>query len=130
MKLHLGFLGLLLATAAIAQTAPHAQPLDVLKGRPDAQGDELLGPTYESRASGVSFRPPAAAKQIKKSDGNVVAEFVVEPKNWRLTVVRTSVNDPLPLTADAPGQHGLLETTVEQFKQNNPNAQVVRQDAI
>jgi hypothetical protein len=119
------------AAPAPAQTSQPAEPLEILKGRPDAQADELLGGLYESRAAGISFRMPAGAKQIKKPiAGDEIAEFTVEAKNWRLTVVRATVTQPLPLSSDKPNHKGLLEQTVERLKMNNSNAEVARQDVI
>jgi hypothetical protein len=122
---------LLFCAASFAQTSQPAESLSVLKGRPDAQGDELLGPTYESRGSGISFRAPADSKQIKKAySGEEIAEFAVEAKNWRLTVVRSTVKQPLPLTGAETNTKGLLELTVDRLKQNSAGADVVRQDTV
>ncbi len=123
------FIAMIFAPVSRAQTTqPEALP--VLAGRPDAKGAEVLGGEFESRGAGIKFQTPANAKQVKKLGGDDIAQFVIEEKNWRLTASRTTLSQPMPLTSDDPAKRGLMELSAEQLKQNNPGAELLRQDTI
>src|SRR6185503_18402029 len=57
------------ATAS-ADTKP--EPIPSLAGRPDIEGKELLGGTYENPLAGISFQTPANCKQVKSNGGDEI----------------------------------------------------------
>jgi len=61
------------ATAS-ADTKP--EPIPALAGRPDVEGQELLGGKYENPIAGISFQTPVNCKQVKGGGGDEVVRFV------------------------------------------------------
>jgi hypothetical protein len=135
----------LLAAAPLAHAQPAApatsqpsplplapKPVGILADRPDAdQPSELLGPRFESRMAGISFRPPAGCKEAKPGSDEIV-EYVNEPQNRLLRVSRPTFPTPVPLlskkdTAGKVLQQGLLDYTIDQLKIAYPGAKFLRQ---
>ena len=128
-----------LSGGASAQTAsasePSApEPIAALAGRPDAEGQELLGGKYENPAAGIAFLTPTNCKQIKGNGGDEIVRFVNEQRKWELAAVKSTSAEPLPLTAGddaaAKGRMGLLELSAARLKQASPTIEIVRQDRI
>jgi hypothetical protein len=130
---------LLLAPASVAQNADRgsgaAKPSDILIDRPDAdpdQGAELLGPVYESKGHGISLRPPKGSVIVRRVGAKDVIEFVNESRGWGLQVGKIMLPQPGSLTEyrDRQGnmQPGLLEFTAKQLKEENPDAEILRQE--
>ncbi|HMB95079.1 MAG TPA: hypothetical protein VKK61_03490 [Tepidisphaeraceae bacterium] len=99
--------------------------------------NNLLGDQFESQAAGIALSPPAEAKTIRGQIGsNEVVQFIDEPKKWTIKLTRVLLEEdkPLPLTTwkDKDGKElpGMLELTSDQFKQDTPGAQMLRQDTI
>jgi hypothetical protein len=132
----------LLASLAGAQPAPVApapdtappEPLDVLKGRPDAPAGDLLGDVFSSDAAGISFRAPAGMKQVGRPGSDQITQYVDEKRQWSLSVTRTTLKEPLALTSqtstDPNPRPGLLELTRNRLKSNSPGVEIVREDVV
>ncbi len=141
MKIVVAVVALLaLSAQSFAQTPPKApepdasaskpEPLSVLQGRPDAEGEELLGGNYTNPFAGIGFRTPANCKQVK-SDPSEIVRFVNEQRNWELVAMRSSSSQPLPLSGGADKKKmGLLEALAGRLKQTNPGIEMVRQDTV
>lgn len=104
-------------------------PLSALEGRPDVVGGELLGGTFQSTTAGIAFRTPANLAQVK-SQGEEIARFQNEKKQWELIVTRSSSDQPMPLAGGAGAKMGLLEVVAARLKQNNPGIDVARQEVV
>lgn len=152
MRVVSAFMSLLLAWPGVAvvsaqATRPAAEPelTPVLPGRPDGSpsvSSELLGEPYQSAALGISFRPPAGSKQIRKPVGEELVQFGIEERKWVLQVsrmdpaqLRLQSGAPRPLTSErdeATGElrYGLLEQHVDLMKLEAPALEVFRQDVI
>jgi hypothetical protein len=115
------FISLMIAGLAQAQTT--------------APAIRLLGEPFESRAAGISLRPPAGATAIRGALGSgEVVEFRDDNQKWvvKLNRVLLEKGKPVPLTSwiDKDGKEypGMLELTVDQFKVERPGATILRQD--
>lgn len=97
-------------------------PESVLPDRPDTDAI-ALDPPFMSSAAGISVRPPAGGKMIRRAgSADEVVRFVDDQKKWQMVVSRFLLAEPMPLMtrADAsdPGaarQIGFLETIVGQM---------------
>ena len=125
------------ATMSRAQDAK-PEPLPALQGRPDAEGEELLGGNYQNPVAGIAFRTPSNCKQVKGNADEIV-RFVNEQRNWELIATRSTAAEPLPLISDgaagggaagAGGKLGLLDVVAARLKQSNPSIEIVRQDKV
>jgi hypothetical protein len=127
---------LLLAPLALAQAEPKPQQkaeekpesLNVLTGRPDVQGEELLGGTFQNAMAGIAFRVPASCQQIHKVEDEI-ARFASADKSWEMVVTRQSSAQPLALSGDEK-RMGLLEVVAARLKQSHPNIEMLRQDTV
>src|SRR5689334_8336288 len=114
------------ARAPAPAPAPAPDPLAVLKDRPDAppaQGSDgagaaaqPLGEPFRSQALGVSLRPPAGFKTVRKLGGEEVS-FVDETGKWTLKVTRMQLTDRMGLEPGTDpksnlSRAGLLEVTL------------------
>ena len=129
-------LSLVISSSAFAQaTQPSADAskpdaLNVLQGRPDAAGDQLLGGTFHNPLAGIAFRVPGAVQQVgKEGAGDEIARFANEKKTWELIVTKTTIAQPMPLSGNEK-KFGLLETIAARLKQGNPGIDIVRQDVV
>jgi hypothetical protein len=120
-----GFANAQQATAS-ADTKP--EPIPSLSGRPDVEGNELLGGTYENPLVGISFQTPANCKQVKSNGGDEIVRFLNEQRNWELVATKSTSSQPIALTADDKTKMGLLEVSAARLKQVNPSMEIVRQD--
>src|SRR5438093_1005367 len=95
-----------LTSAALAQQSP--EPLASLAGRPDAEGQELLGGKYENPSAGIAFATPSNCKQIKGNGSDEIVRFINEQRNWDLVATKSTSAEPMPLSAgegpDAKGK--------------------------
>jgi hypothetical protein len=127
---------------ARADAADKPDPITALQGRPDVQGEEMLGGTFQNPLAGIAFRTPVNCVQVK-SVGDEIARFANEKGGWELTATRSSSSQPMPLTGRAPESApttrenaalqrplGLLEVIAARIKQSNPSAEIVRQDTV
>src|SRR4029078_3875741 len=87
----------------------------------------------ESPAGGVSLRPPVGMKVTRGGiAGGEVVRFTNDEKKCLiiLSQIQLEQDKPLPLTTwrDSKGQMqpGMLEVTVEQFKDHAPGATILR----
>jgi hypothetical protein len=129
----------MLPLAALAQPAAQTQPttpkpIGLLAGRPDADApSDLLGPRYESKTAGISFRPPITTK-TKAAGPDEVVEYADDDRSWLLRVSRPTFPTPVPLMSrmDATGKPvvGLLDFTVGELQRAQPGAKMLRQDMI
>lgn len=110
--------------------------LSILQDRPDRAAPKAgqLGIPFESRAAGIALRPPAGCREIHRGGNpDEIVEFVNDQQNWSLKVTRSTLSKALPLTEyfdNGRKMPGVLEMTAENFKRDNPTAEVVRQDVI
>jgi hypothetical protein len=116
---------------------PAAKPSDILTDRPDVDPDQsldLLGPQFESKSQGISLRAPKDAVVVRRVGSENIVEFVNEKQNWSLKVSKLELTAPGSLTEwrDAQGrpQPGVMESTTKRLKEENPDAQVLRQEKI
>jgi hypothetical protein len=112
-----------------------AKPSDILVDRPDAdpgEGADLLGDVYESKGHGIALRPPKESVIVRRIGAKEIIEFVNEKAGWVLQVGKIMLPQPGSLTEyrDRQGnlQPGLLEFTVKQLKEENPDAEILRQE--
>ena len=134
-----------------AASAPGQLP--VLEGRPDRVADEAagdgaparakdaaadplpLGEPFRSQALGISVRPPAGFRMVRKLGGDEV-DFVDEQRKWTLKVSRMQLTEPMTLEPgvdpkrDNLPRAGLLEITLGRLKAAMPAAVVLRNDVI
>jgi hypothetical protein len=112
----------------------HLPALEGMAAAPSQNGEVLLGRTFESRAAGISFRPPAGMRQLPRSGADRVAQFVDDQRQWHLQLSRIVYEQPRPLdtTRDLAGNElpGLLDQTVMQVMASHPAATILRQDII
>ena len=114
-------------------------PLPILEGRPDSTANNAgspaalpLGEAFRSVTLGVSLRPPAGFKTVRRV-GSEEVDFVDEQRKWALKLSRVSLDDPITLE---PGtdkrtnlpRAGYVEITVERLKAALPGAVVLRGD--
>jgi hypothetical protein len=117
------------------QNPPAApKPVGLLAGRPDADApSDLLGPRYESKTAGISFRPPITCKP-KNAGPDEIVEYADDDRSWLLRVSRPTFPSPVPLISrmDATGKPtvGLLDFTVSELQRAQPGAKMLRQDMI
>ena len=123
--------------AARGQAAENSpQPLEILSGRPDATGEELLGGTYQNPLAGIAFRIPSACDQVAKVGSDEVARFASTDRWWEMVVTKATSAQPLPLSEqppakeDEPRKLGLLEVVAARLRQSNPSIEIVRQDTV
>jgi len=93
----------------LAAPAANAQPTSPseIKGLTDKLGLDaapenrnLLGEPYENPVAGVAFRPPTGCVILKRplgGEGNVIAEFTNDEKQWLLKVTKPTLGRPMPL---------------------------------
>ncbi len=114
------------------------EPLDVLRDRPDnqaavnrAKASARLGQPFESMAAGISLRPPAGWKQIRRSGTDEIVQFVNDDQTRVLKVARLTLSRGMPLvdrqSPDGATQ-GLLKATAEKLKAETPAAELLRED--
>lgn len=120
-----------------AADKPPQQPdsLTILQDRPDAGPVKPgLGAAFESKSAGIALRPPAGCKEIHRGGNpDEIVEFVNDAKSWSLKVTRSTLSKAVPLTEyydNGRKMPGVLEGTAENFKRDNPTAEIVRQDVI
>ena len=101
-----------------------------------ADGGEgvALGAPFESHALGISLRPPAGFKTVRKVGGEEV-EFVDVDKKWALKLARMTLREPMGLETTTDPQKnlpraGLLDVTLDRLKAAMPGAAVLRHDVI
>src|SRR4051812_40937352 len=129
---------LLSAFSAAAWAAePKSQSLPILQGRPDrdASDADALGAAFESQSAGISIRPPAGSRTIRRAvSADEIVEFVNDDKNWMIKVSRITTREPMGLlkftAKDGSTKPGLMEATLEQFNKSTPGAEVVRNDVV
>ncbi|HEV7300611.1 MAG TPA: hypothetical protein VGN72_14700 [Tepidisphaeraceae bacterium] len=124
-------LSIAMSSFCLAQEAPG--PVDLLAGRPDqdVSATEQLGPVFESAVAGISLRPPAGGKVIRRPGDAEVVRYVYEPDGAAFIVVQSTPRNPTPLTStNVPGAttDGMLEMAVADLKGQHPAAQIIRQD--
>lgn len=127
-----------------AQDAPPVpagpQPLPLLEGRPDApdaRPDNAalpLGKPFRSQALGLTLRPPAGFKTVRRLGGEEV-HFVDEQRNWTLKVSRITLTQDMGLESTTDPRSnlpraGLLDLTVERLKAETPGAALLRHDVV
>ena len=117
-------------SAALAQ---QGQPASVLPGRPAEQPVGLLGDVFESKAAGISLRPPAGSDEIRKPGvADLIVEFVNADNDFLLRVGTLEIKEPRQLTdaKDASGkkQLGILNDSIEFFSKQNPTAEILRNE--
>ena len=129
------------SAATLSVSAQNAEPANVLSGRPDQNVSTRpvsiagLGPTFESRAAGIAFKPPANSTQIRSAvTGDEIVRYVNEDKKWNLRVSQTVLSKAMPLakSEDKNGaeQNGMLEYLTAQIENEIPGAEIKRQDVI
>ena len=105
----------------------------VAGAKADPPVDELA-PRFTSESAGISFSPPAGFREIRRSAGDQIVQYVHEQKKWSLMVSRAVLGKSVPLTewTDDRGrkQPGMLEATVDQMKTDTPGVEILRQDFI
>src|SRR5262245_42126019 len=120
--------------AALAQTSPaqdtaaaksEPEPLEILKGRPDAAGEQLLGGTFRNALAGIALQVPKSCNPVPKTAPDEIVRFASDDKTWEMAVSKTSSAQPMSLTEAAP-KMGLLEVTAARLKQTNPGIEIVR----
>ena len=139
--------GLSAQPAAPRPAPPVPGKLPVLEGRPDKAADESatakdgdagalpLGDPFRSQALGISIRPPAGFKMVRKLGGDEV-DFVDEGRRWTLKVSRMQLTEPMTLEPgvdpkrDNLPRAGLLEITLGRLKAAMPAAVVLRNDVV
>jgi hypothetical protein len=120
-----------LAGFASAQTP--GKPDSVLPGRPDQTEAELDSP-FLSSSAGISVRPPAGGKMIRRAGvADEVVRFVNDEQKWQLVVSRFMLTDPMPLmtTSPKPGDGtprtiGFVDSIMGQMSDGEP----IRQEAL
>ena len=125
------------AAAAPEPAAAASEPASVLPGRPDAdplKAGDMLDAEYESKAHGITLRPPKGSTAIRRQGSQNVVEFVDDKRGWTLQVSKIVLPKPgsLTETRDAHGtvQPGVLEFTAKRLKEELPAAEMIRQDKI
>jgi len=111
------------------------KPVPGFANRADADAPSVeLGQRFESKTAGVSFRPPAICKEVKRPGTETIVEYINQEQGWLLRVTRATFPTPVQLkeTRDKEGREvtGLLAYTVQQLKSSTPGAKVVREDMI
>lgn len=75
-----------------------------------------LGPAYDNPLSGISFRPPAGSREIRRAGNpDEIVQFVDDRRDWKLRVSRLRFSRPVPLQSSGATK-GLLELSVEQLQ--------------
>ncbi len=118
-----GFLIALATFAAIGSTYAQNSPETVLPGRPDTQESVELDAPFLSSAAGISVRPPAGGKMIRRAGSqDEVVRFVNDEQKWQMVVSRFLLNEPVPLmtksdptNAAAPRQMGFVDSILSQM---------------
>ncbi len=128
----LGLLTLTAAPIASAQDATAPSDLPLLADKPDSA--DPLGPIFSSDAAGITFRPPAGGKLIRRPVPDEIVQYVNEEASWMMTVTRTQLQDAIPLREyrDPNGQTrpGMLDLTLDRFKRQQPGADVLRKNFV
>lgn len=140
IKFYVALLVLILSGICLAQDSGVGKPLDVLEGRPDAPPGDTdqsieLGSAFEGSAAGITFRPPAGSKEIRRAGvPDEIIQYLHEAREWTLKASRFTLESKIPLTTwnnDAgKSQDGVLENTVKALQKTHPGAEVVRQDIV
>jgi len=122
----------MIATGGSAGLAQQGQPATVLPGKP-AERQAGVGDVFESKAAGISLRPPAGSDEVRKAGvPNLIADFVSAENETLLRVATMELKEPRTLTdgKDESGkkQKGVLSETSEAFAKQNPTAELLRND--
>jgi len=134
----------LVGQPAVAGDVAGPQPLDVLQDRRDdvdgaADGGHAsslqLGAAFEGGAAGITFRPPADCKQIRRAGvPDEIVQYLNEKEQWTLKVSRFNLEKKVPITTwvDDAGkeQDGVLENTIKTLQRANSGGEIVRQDVV
>jgi hypothetical protein len=139
MKLVRFCLTLSMASMASLGALAQTEPANLLPGRPDAHASTKpvslagLGPTFESAAAGIAFKPPADSTQIRRaSAGDEIVRYVNDDKKWDLRVSLMSLSKAMPLakSEDKNGvvTNGMVEYLSGQMQNQIPGLEVKRQD--
>jgi hypothetical protein len=117
-------------TMSFGQTANPPLPDPVLEGRPDLAKDAALelDPTFRSMSGGISLRPPAGGKMVRRGGvTDEVVRFTSEEDRWTLIVSRILLAEPVkfgtPEISDvnAPAvDHGFVGTIAAQMRNDTP----------
>jgi hypothetical protein len=129
------------SSRAEQKQSPPAEPASVLPGRPDEHATTKptsivgLGPTFESAAAGITFKPPANSKEIRRAvSGDKIVQYVNEDKKWNLRVSRMLLSKAMPLNKveDKNGveTNGMIEYLTAQIQNAIPGAEIKRQDTL
>lgn len=125
-----GMCGFWIYPATAQQQEPSTLP--VLSDRSQAESADGLGAPFESPAAGISFRPPAGGKLVRRATNDDIVSYINDEKKWVLKVTLTTLSKPLPLKnyQDENGRDlpGMMDLTLEQFKRIQPGAEVLRHD--
>lgn len=115
------------------------KPSDILDDRPGFEPDpaalaDLLGPEFVSRGQGIALRPPKDSVAVRRAGAADFVEFVNPEKNWTLKVtkIKLQANGSLTAVRDREGNlhPGMLEHTATRLKEELPDAEFLRQEAI
>jgi hypothetical protein len=110
-------------------------------GFTESGGVESLGSEFTSQAAGISIRPPAGARTVRRAVGDLVVDFIHEEKKINLRVTRTVLSKPMKLTAPPPDkkqqddpdfqpERGMLDFSTDSLLMNLPIHKVLRKDVI
>jgi hypothetical protein len=127
------FLAILtLPICARAQTAPDVEVSPATQ--PDIHKADLLGAKFTSHTHGIEFRTLANSTQAENTSPDTIAEFDRDDYDWRMRVWSVTLQRSIPLTIhkDQFGnpQDGVMEITLANIKQQQPNVEVVRNEVI
>jgi hypothetical protein len=120
-----------------ATAAP--EPSDIWVDRPDLEPGpgafaNLLGEEFESKAHGIALRPPKDSVPARRPGASDFVEFVNKDTGWTLKVSKKKLETKGSLTQwrDVQGnlQPGMLEHTAKRLKEELPDAEFLRQEAI
>jgi hypothetical protein len=111
-------------------TAPSVEPLEVLRGRPDAQGVELLGERFESKSGGIALRVPALMRRSSSTAGEQIARFDDKQRGSWLIISRLPVSAPVSLSRGADGEDGVLDMLAARLHRADEGADIMRQEVI
>jgi hypothetical protein len=125
------------STTFAQQPPPLVQPPENIPaakpgGLVEVSDEVPLGRSFESLSAGIAFRPPTDCKMLNEIDGNYLAEWTDEHRDWTLKLGRMVLDRPAPLediTANfGEPREGILNRTVKNLKVKLPGCIVLRQD--
>jgi hypothetical protein len=130
----------LLICSMLCRAQQNAQQQARQEAPPDDAGS-FLASRYESRAAGISFRPPAGGERIKPAViGTNIVQFSNRDDRWSLNVTQLVFDKPsrliprdnpaTPEVDEGRSEPGLIEQTVKRIQTQNASTQVLRQDLI